>query len=272
MEQNSIKFVGTNEKLFSRTLIEHIDGRQTLIVPETHNAILVKDGQMLQTLSSGKYVLSDFVDLKEEPDASVEVLFMSKTAKLKLLWGTPQKIDLYDAVLQEDYKVGMSGDFDVQIGDPRKSYLYLVGAAEDLTADALQERLQSTVVSVMEAEAVSYIKENNIRFNQLSIAKKNIAQKVLKSLSHKLLSEYGISVFSFNIANIIIDEDDYKRLSSSKGKNDDTFKCEVCGQELAPGAKFCSNCGNKIVNLKCSNCGTVNEKGSKFCATCGQKL
>ena len=144
MEQNSIKFVGTNEKLFSRTLIDHIDGRQTLIVPETHNAILVKDGQMLQTLSSGKYLLSDFVDLKAEPDASIEVLFMSKTAKLKLLWGTPQKIDFYDGVLEEDYKVGMSGDFDVQIGDPRKSYLYLVGAAEDLTADALQERLQST--------------------------------------------------------------------------------------------------------------------------------
>ncbi len=271
MEQNSIKFVGTNEKLFSRTLIDHIDGRQTLIVPETHNAILVKDGQMLQTLSSGKYLLSDFVDLKAEPDASIEVLFMSKTAKLKLLWGTPQKIDFYDGVLEEDYKVGMSGDFDVQIGDPRKSYLYLVGAAEDLTADALQERLQSTVVSVLEAEAVSYIKENNIRFNQLSIAKKNIAQKVLKSLSHKLLSEYGISVFSFNIANIIIDEEDYKRLSSTRNKGEQ-LRCEVCGQELLPGAKFCSNCGSKVVDLKCPNCGTINEKGAKFCATCGQKL
>ncbi len=272
MEQNSIKFVGTNEKLFTRTLIEHIDGRQSLIVPETHNAILLKDGQMLQTLSSGKYVLSDFVDLKEEPDAAIEVLFMSKTAKLKLLWGTPQKVNLYDAVLEEDYRVGMSGDFDVQIGDPRKSYLYLVGAAEDLTADALQERLQSTVVSVLEEEAVSYIKDNNIRFNQLSIAKKNIAQKVLKSLSHKLLSEYGISVFSFNIANIIIDEDDYKRLSSNKSKGEEMQRCTNCGQELLPGAKFCSNCGEKVVNLKCSNCGTVNEKGAKFCVTCGQKL
>ena len=85
MEQNIITFSGNNQKLFSRHVIENLDPKLTLIVPETHNAILIKDGQMLQTLSSGKYLISKFIDMKTELDSSLEILFMSKTAKLKLL-------------------------------------------------------------------------------------------------------------------------------------------------------------------------------------------
>ena len=131
MEQNVITFTGKNEQLFSRHIIDELNPRLTLIVPETHNAILIKDGQMLQTLSSGRYLISQFVDLKLEKESAVEVLFMSKTAKLKLLWGTASKFLMYDATVEDNYKVGMSGDFDVQIGDPRKCYLYLVGADSD---------------------------------------------------------------------------------------------------------------------------------------------
>ena len=150
MEQNVITFSGDNKQLFNRYKIENLSSRLTLLVPETHNAILIKDGQMLQTLSSGKYLVSKFVDVKNEVDSNLEVLFMSKTAKLNLLWGTAQKFLMYDANLQENYRVGMSGDYDVQIGDPRKCYLYLIGADNDLTTDDLQDRLQTTVVSVVE--------------------------------------------------------------------------------------------------------------------------
>ena len=168
MEQNFITFAGDNNQLFSKYAVENLNPKLTLIVPETHNAILIKDGQMLQTLSSGRYLISQFVDLKTELDSSIEVLFMSKTAKLKLLWGTASKFLMYDNLLQENYRVGMSGDFEVQIGDPRKCYLYLVGAAQDLTADGLQERLMSNVVSVLEGVVVDYINENNVLFNQIA--------------------------------------------------------------------------------------------------------
>ena len=58
MEQNVITFSGDNKQLFNRYKIENLSSRLTLLVPETHNAILIKDGQMLQTLSSGKYLVS----------------------------------------------------------------------------------------------------------------------------------------------------------------------------------------------------------------------
>ena len=47
-------------------------------------------------------------------------------------------------------------------------------------------------------------------------------------------------------------------------------KCTNCGAALAVGAKFCPECGTKVVTV-CPKCGTpVN--GAKFCPECGEKL
>ena len=280
MDKNTITFVGKNEQLFTRTPITEITPKLTLIVPETHNAILLKDGQMLQTLSSGKYLISKFVDIKTEADSEIEVLFMSKTAKLKLLWGSSQKFLLFDSFVGENYHVGMSGDFEVQIGDPRKSYLYLVGVSSDLTADTLQERLMSNVVSSVESAASEFVEQNNVQFNKLSLYKKEIAAKALSAIGKKLINEYGIAVFSFNIANVIIDEDDLKRLTSdykSFTKKDDLKQtqqfCKNCGAKLQDGARFCSMCGEKVTSTKvCEECSTENSGESEFCSNCGAKL
>ncbi len=50
--------------------------------------------------------------------------------------------------------------------------------------------------------------------------------------------------------------------------------CPECGQPVAPGAKFCSNCGAKQQSAAavCPGCGQPTMPGAKFCANCGQKL
>ncbi len=270
MEQNRIQFSGSNSQLFTRVAVQ--SPKTTLIVPETHNAILIKDGQMLQTLKSGKYQISDFLEKETDENSVLEVLFMSKTAKLKLLWGTAQKFTFFDEFAGENYRVGFSGDFEVQIGDPRKCYLYLIGVSQNLTAEALQERLQSNVVSVTELCLLDYIKQHRVPYNQLSNCKKEMSDKILGQLSHKLQSEYGIAVFSFNILNIIIDGEDLKRLQALKsGKQ--TNICAGCGAVLSEGAKFCPECGLKTNSKNiCPVCGNVNPENSKFCSSCGTRL
>ncbi len=59
------------------------------------------------------------------------------------------------------------------------------------------------------------------------------------------------------------------------------MKCPKCNAELREGAKFCTKCGEKIVQQSeqkaeqqpvCAKCGTPLKPGAKFCTKCGTKV
>lgn len=54
-----------------------------------------------------------------------------------------------------------------------------------------------------------------------------------------------------------------------------TTPCPKCGSPVAAGAKFCANCGEKMVDpntVICPSCNNPVPKGTKFCPECGTKL
>lgn len=51
----------------------------------------------------------------------------------------------------------------------------------------------------------------------------------------------------------------------------ETIECPKCKAELPKGAKFCSNCGYKLV-LTCPKCEAELPPGTKFCSNCGTKI
>lgn len=256
-----IKYSGTNEKLFSRIVVSEISPKTTLIVPETHSALIIYNGEMLQTLSKGRYRLAEIVDFDKNA-VVLEIIFVSKTAKLKLLWGTPNKFTLFDPVLKKTYKIGMSGEFEVQVSDPRKCFLYLVGAESDLTADALQERLMSRLVAEIGDVLSKYVAENNVAYDQIFIERQKIAGIALKRISTIFERDYGIMVFSLNISNVIFDDELIAR---------EEKVCPNCNTKLSSDAKFCYNCGTKQEKI-CSKCHAENLADAKFCSNCGQQF
>jgi membrane protease subunit (stomatin/prohibitin family) len=54
-----------------------------------------------------------------------------------------------------------------------------------------------------------------------------------------------------------------------------TVACAACGHQNPEGAKFCSNCGQKLPENAgkrfCSQCGEPVDPGAKFCTNCGAK-
>ncbi|HHW67917.1 MAG: hypothetical protein PWP07_923 [Epulopiscium sp.] len=56
--------------------------------------------------------------------------------------------------------------------------------------------------------------------------------------------------------------------------------CKKCYEPIAPDTKFCSNCGEKVVDdvptapkkQFCSECGAKLQDGAKFCSECGSKI
>ena len=49
------------------------------------------------------------------------------------------------------------------------------------------------------------------------------------------------------------------------------YQCPNCHAPLTRGAKFCANCGTKVVST-CPDCGATVAPGSKFCPQCGKDL
>ena len=51
------------------------------------------------------------------------------------------------------------------------------------------------------------------------------------------------------------------------------MKCTNCGASLSDSAKFCPECGTKVVReVFCAQCGTKLSAGTKFCPECGTKV
>ncbi len=56
-------------------------------------------------------------------------------------------------------------------------------------------------------------------------------------------------------------------------KKTEAVTCRACGESNPMTAKFCLNCGNKMVEEQiCPDCGEVIVKGAKFCLSCGKRL
>ena len=53
--------------------------------------------------------------------------------------------------------------------------------------------------------------------------------------------------------------------------------CPECGAEVAPGKRFCGECGTKLETeapktRTCPECGTEVEPGKRFCGECGYRM
>ncbi|HHI9467496.1 TPA: zinc ribbon domain-containing protein [Legionella anisa] len=47
------------------------------------------------------------------------------------------------------------------------------------------------------------------------------------------------------------------------------LSCPRCNASLAPGARFCNQCGSSLENTPCT-CGATIAAGAKFCGQCGK--
>ena len=294
----------TNNDLFIRKSCTDLDKNAQVIVEETHCAIMIKDGEMIDTLSAGKYPI---FDKKDKSVSRVDIIYMSKTAKLKANWGTLNKLVLRDVLTDLPMEVGANGEYEVQIKDPRKFYLELVGADKSFTLDKLKERLQGRILSEIEPVVAKVVREQNVAYYDLAEKKNVIAKEVLDVISKMFEKDYGVSLYSFVISKIFVTSEDIEKIENElknrreeksakelaeevERLGDKEFDREVLLKQLedANYDKYLEVCkligceprpkaereeaeqvdGNKF----CNECGEACNSSDKFCSKCGNKL
>ncbi len=273
MQNNIIKYTGDNSELFVRVPAEGLDADARIIVPETHNAIFIKDGVLMDTLNSGSYEVFADKSRKKCKNSAVEVIYLSKTARLKVLWGTKTMFDFRDPETDVPVKLGAHGEFEVQISNPRKAYMVLIGAADRFTVQDLKDRLSVRMLSKAEPAIARAMRAGGLSFDRVGEHKDEISAAVLPELSKMFEDDYGLRLFSFTIASIVISEEDVAAVRAARSQAKlNAGTCPHCGAPCSAGDRFCAACGLPLGGKQCKKCGKLNEAEAKFCSGCGARL
>ncbi len=304
MSGHVIRCEGGNDVLFRKMPIKGDDLKKVIVVPETHNAIIIKDGVALETLPSGKHKIFDkknsvidknIIDADEE----IELIFVSKTAKLNIYWGTDKRFDMRDPITGIPIKLGASGEMEVQISNPRKAYLELIGVRSEFKTKDLKERLQGRLLAEVQFQLANVMKDKNLSYDRLSEVLLPVGNAIMPHIAELFDKDYGLKVFSFTISRVLIDDIYIAKIAEARGekiareikkeerdnqerldniayerqmdlkrleREDYEKYLEVCklvgwpASKKEPKASECPNCGVKIT------------ADMKFCPVCGTEI
>lgn len=295
-----IKCPRTNDVLFTKVSVEGYDSQTIVVVPDTHNAIIIKDGIALETLGSGKYYIfnkkkKEFI--KELAGADfVEVVFVSKTLKLNINWGTTTQFDMRDPICNIPIKLGASGEYEVQICNPRKAYLELIGVDDRFDAEKLKNRLLGRLLSEVQYLIANVMQEKKLSYDRMGEVLLPISQEIFPHLKEMFEREYGLKMYSFTILRVIVNKEEQERINTAHSIRADSMEkerleekmyqrqldltqlaredyekyLEVCKIVGWPQKKKEDKKEKEPEEIKtCLNCGAELTPAAKFCKICG---
>ena len=208
-----VKFNGSNADLFVRESADKLHAAAQVIVPETHTVLLIKDGTVSEALGAGRHDIFDtengFLRLKKDSDcASVDFVFISKTAKLPMLWGTPTPLTTRDPITGVHIRVGLNGELEFRVATPKKFYLELVGADAEYNVDKLKKRILSRLMSAIEPVVAQTVNDEHICYTDFAMNKQLVSERLKSKIGDLFAAEYGLELCSFVINSAVISDAD----------------------------------------------------------------
>ncbi len=215
-----IKFAGDNNALFWRFSADILNPEAEVIVDDTHEVVFVKDGMLLGVFGGGRYPVFDYkkglFGAKKVGACTVDLLFISKTARLNVKWGTTSPFAFRDELTDILVHVRAFGEFEVRVHNSKKFYTELVGADKNFSIEDLQRRLMQRLLSFIEPSIYRTLKEKHIPFEDIALYKLDIAESLKKQLADIFASDYGLEVCSFTFGSISPSEEEIDLLEAKR--------------------------------------------------------
>lgn len=196
---------------------EDFNNNSQIIVMESEEALFVKDGIVVGTITAGKHTLNTanfpFINgLRKmvtggESPFSCKIYFIDKAHKLEMFWGTDTPIQMRDAEYGFAVGVRARGSYAIQIKDSKKFFVKLVGNTDFFTKEQIQEQFRTAFQSKIKVSIAKIMKECKYTILDMNTELETIGQSVENDLS-EILDEYGIRLVNFYISDISIPEDD----------------------------------------------------------------
>lgn len=229
-----IKYEGDNSTFVWKHPIEDFNAGSQLIVHESQEAVLFRDGIALDSFPSGAYTL----EAKKLPifsstykftdDVSVfhsEVYFINMTTQMGFKWGTPNRIRLIDPLSGMNIDIGARGSMSFRVCDARKILTKLVGTTstlnrENLEKDYVSSFMRDLTFTKVRSNLAQTIKQQNVDLMEIDERLEEIASNIEIAINSDLV-EYGLVITNFTIAEVDYPVDNpeyiaYKKLHNAK--------------------------------------------------------
>ncbi len=200
-----------------------------LIVNESQEAVLIKNGQIADVFGPGKYVLStDNIPVLQKlinipfggkSPFSAEVWFINRAFALDIKWGTVTPIQVQDPKYGVFVPLRAFGQFGLQITDSRKFLTKLVGTMPFFNVDTLTEYFKGLYITRVKDRLSSCLVSSKISILEINSHLDEISDELSKKLQEEF-EEYGILIKSFFVNDVNVPENDpaVKQLKSALSK------------------------------------------------------
>ncbi len=250
-----IKFEGSPDDLVWKYSGEEFNATSQLIVDETHQAVLVVNGQAADLFGSGRHTLSvpnipiakKIINIPTGGTSPFpcKVFYISQVHQMDMLWGTRGPITLNDPLYDIFLHVMLHGSMTFSIADSRKFLIKLVGFRSRYSAKEMVDNFKGLVSSHVK-DCISKIMINGMLSYFMINANLFDISETVKERLDKIFEEYGIKVEYFNIETIEVPKEDYDAVSQAKERRSGRIIEGYTWQEerqMAIAEKFAGNEG-----------------------------
>lgn len=214
-----IKYEGEHGTLVWKSPAEDFNTMSQLIVHESQNAVLFKDGQALDLFGAGRHtlktanipLLGKLVNLPFDGVSPFhcEIYYINRVVSLDVLWGTREPIDVIDPQFQLPLKIGASGSLGIRVSEPRKLLLKIVGTEACLGTNQFVSYFKNLVSMKVKRHIAELIRT----FGYFAAAEhlEELSDSVKQCLSEDL-NEYGVELVNFYVSTVGVGEKDLDAL------------------------------------------------------------
>ncbi len=200
-----------------------------LIVHESQEAVLVKNGQVTDIFGPGRYTLSTEnipglrrivnIPFGGKSPFTAEVWFVNRAYSLDIKWGTTTPIQIQDPKYKVFIPVRAFGQFGVKIEDSQRFLLKLVGTMKFFNRNTLTDYFRGLYVTRVKDSISSCLVKSNISILEINAHLNEISDSLQKELAARM-EEFGIQVVSFYVNDISAPENDpaVKQLKNALAK------------------------------------------------------
>ncbi|MDR1193309.1 MAG: SPFH domain-containing protein [Peptococcaceae bacterium] len=260
-----------------------------LIVNESQEAILFKNGEALDIFRTGRHVLEAAAapllrgalktPFGDKTPFTAEVWFINMAHALDIKWGTATPAQIQDPRYGVFVPVRAHGQFGIRIEESKKFLLKLVGTLPVFDQATLTRHFRGLYMTKVKDALSTYLMGVKISILEINAYLEEISGYLRERVA-PLFAEYGIELINFCVNDISVPEDDFgvRKLKYALARKAEMAiiserpgVCPACAAPLSVGGgKFCPQCGAPLSGL-CPGCGAVLGAGVKFCPDCGRR-